>query len=111
MTCLTLWVTAMLLLAEPPGVPAQGPASWTPQIDRALEKFMALDLAPGMAVAVVRGRDVVYLKGFGYADVELGRGVTPQTVFYIASATKPFTGTAVSILETSSTSTGRWPSI
>jgi CubicO group peptidase (beta-lactamase class C family) len=66
--------------------------------------MFALDAAPGMAVVVVRDTQVIYLKGFGYADLEARRAFTPQTVFYIASTTKSFTGLAASILDQSGTS-------
>jgi CubicO group peptidase (beta-lactamase class C family) len=50
---------------------------------------------PGAAVAVVVGDSVVFAKGFGVADIETGAGVTPQTLFRIASTTKMLTSTAV----------------
>src|SRR5215208_4182666 len=43
-------------------------------------------IAPSVAVVVVKDSRVIYLKGFGYADLEAKRPVTPQTVFYIASS-------------------------
>jgi CubicO group peptidase (beta-lactamase class C family) len=49
----------------------------------------------GMAVAVVKGRDTLLLKGYGHADVENQVAVTPQTVFRIGSITKQFTSAAV----------------
>jgi CubicO group peptidase (beta-lactamase class C family) len=68
-------------------------------LDSAVASLFTLDMAPGMAVVVVRGAEVVYLRGFGLADVEAGRRVTPETVFYIASTTKAFTGLAAAILD------------
>ena len=49
----------------------------------------------GIAVAVVKGRDTLLLKGYGYADVENQVPVTPTTVFRIGSLTKQFTSAAV----------------
>ncbi len=49
----------------------------------------------GLAVAVVRGRDTLLLKGYGFADIENQVPVTPQTVFRIGSVTKQFTSAAV----------------
>jgi CubicO group peptidase (beta-lactamase class C family) len=68
-------------------------------IDSAAARFFALNLAPGMAVVVVRGDEVVYLRGFGHADRETARPVTPETIFYIASTTKAFTGLTAAILD------------
>src|SRR5687768_685055 len=79
---------------------AQSPSSTssTSGLDSTLAHLFALDLAPGMSVAVVRDTQVIYAKGFGWADVEARRAVTPQTIFYIASTTKSFTGLAAAML-------------
>lgn len=74
-------------------------ASTTAALDSTLAQLFALDLAPGMAVAVVRDTQLVYAKGFGWADVEARKPVTPQTIFYIASTTKSFTGLAAALLD------------
>jgi CubicO group peptidase (beta-lactamase class C family) len=74
-------------------------ASAASTLDSTLNAIFALDLAPGMAVAVVRDTQVVYAKGFGWADVETRRPVTPETIFYIASTTKSFTGLAAAMLD------------
>jgi CubicO group peptidase (beta-lactamase class C family) len=72
------------------------------EITQKLEPFIAeafaVDLSPGMAVAVIQGRDVVYAQGFGYADLATQRRVTPETMFYIASTTKSFTAFAAALL-------------
>jgi CubicO group peptidase (beta-lactamase class C family) len=53
--------------------------------------------APGLAVAVVKDGQVVYMKGFGLR--KLGGGVvTPETKYAIASTTKAFTTAAMAIL-------------
>lgn len=46
---------------------------------------------PGLAVAIVKGGEVVYAKGFGLRDVENGKPVTADTLFAIGSSTKAFT--------------------
>lgn len=74
-------------------------SSTTAALDSTLTQLFALDLAPGMAVAVVRDTQIIYAKGFGWADVESRRPVTPETIFYIASTTKSFTGLAAAMLD------------
>jgi CubicO group peptidase (beta-lactamase class C family) len=69
------------------------------RIDSVVTALFGLDAAPGMAVVVVRDTVPVYMKGFGYADLESRRPVTSQTVFYIASTTKSFTGLAAAVLD------------
>jgi CubicO group peptidase (beta-lactamase class C family) len=50
----------------------------------------------GATVAVVAGKEVLFTKGYGWADVEVRRPVDPEeTLFRIASVTKLFTFTAV----------------
>lgn len=47
------------------------------------------------AVLVARGDEVLLAKGYGLASRELGVPVTPETVFHLASVSKPFTAAAV----------------
>ena len=53
---------------------------------------------PGAAVAVLRGDTLVFVRGYGLADRERNVPVTPETIFQLASTTKPFTATAVLML-------------
>jgi CubicO group peptidase (beta-lactamase class C family) len=50
---------------------------------------------PGVAVAVVHDDRVLYAAGFGVRDVEAGGAVGPDTVFQIASISKPVSATVV----------------
>jgi CubicO group peptidase (beta-lactamase class C family) len=90
----------MTALATAPMLAAQ-PASAAPQsaIDTTITRLFGLGLAPGLGVVVVRDTQILYMKGFGFADVEARRPFTPQTVFYVASTTKAFTGLAAAILD------------
>lgn len=54
--------------------------------------------APGVAVAVVRRNCVVFLDGLGYADLASRRRIDADSLFYIASSTKAFTGLAAQLL-------------
>jgi CubicO group peptidase (beta-lactamase class C family) len=44
---------------------------------------------PGLAVVILRDTTVVLARGFGFADVEAGVPVTPETPFNVASVAKP----------------------
>ena len=77
------------------------------QTDKILEKELdiyiiqlmkKLPVTPGLAVAVVRGDKVIFVKGFGFRNLKDKLPVTLQTGFYIASTTKSFTGTAAKLL-------------
>jgi CubicO group peptidase (beta-lactamase class C family) len=44
---------------------------------------------PGVSVAVVNGGKIEWARGYGLADVESARPVTPETLFQAASISKP----------------------
>ncbi|WP_461172644.1 serine hydrolase [Arthrobacter sp. Z1-9] len=50
---------------------------------------------PGMAVAVVYRDEVVFSKGFGVREVGKPETITPDTVFQVASVSKPLASTVV----------------
>ena len=48
---------------------------------------------PGLSAAIVRDQQVVWARGFGYADHENRVPATPDTVYHVASVTKTFAAT------------------
>jgi CubicO group peptidase (beta-lactamase class C family) len=62
-------------------------------LDQIVKKDMSKTGVPGVAVAVVHGDEVVYTKGYGVRSTETGEKVTPETVFQIASLSKPVSST------------------
>lgn len=54
--------------------------------------------APGAAVAVMKDGKIVFSKGYGYADLESDRPITPSTIFHVASVSKQFTAFAIAML-------------
>jgi CubicO group peptidase (beta-lactamase class C family) len=67
-------------------------------LDAALNEAMKYWQTPGAAVVIVRGDEVVYLKGFGVKDVNTKQPVTPDTLFAIGSTTKAFVTAAIAML-------------
>jgi CubicO group peptidase (beta-lactamase class C family) len=65
------------------------------QLDRLVTDLMASSGVPGMAVAVVRGDQTVYAKGFGTRLVGTSSPVDADTVFQLASVSKSVGATAV----------------
>jgi CubicO group peptidase (beta-lactamase class C family) len=53
---------------------------------------------PGLSLAVVRGGKVVKARGYGLASVELNAPATADTVYRLASVSKPIVATAVLLL-------------
>ncbi|WP_286058939.1 serine hydrolase domain-containing protein [Bacillus mojavensis] len=65
------------------------------RIDVLIEKQMKESRIPGISVIAVKGNEVVYKKGFGYADEEHNRPVTSSTLFEMGSTSKAFTALGV----------------
>jgi CubicO group peptidase (beta-lactamase class C family) len=64
-------------------------------LDEMMTSFVKQHQVPGAALAVMRGSELVYARGFGFADVEGNRPVEPESLFRIASISKPLTATAI----------------
>ncbi|MBK9715064.1 MAG: beta-lactamase family protein [Kouleothrix sp.] len=64
------------------------------QIDAYIHARMQAAHIPGLALGIIRGKEVVYLKGYGIAGPD-GRHVTPQTPFILGSTSKSFTALAI----------------
>jgi CubicO group peptidase (beta-lactamase class C family) len=92
---------AMAAVAAWPGSPLAQPASrgdledLVPRWKSAMERLHV----PGMAVAVVTADGVVLIHAEGKRDLGGDLPVTPETMFYIASMTKPFVALATVLLD------------
>src|SRR6185312_2572299 len=89
-----------LLAAQPSGSPdrdrAIGPL--IQQIESFIGQGMDKTGVPGLAVAIVYQDKVVYLKGFGVRKAGLQARVDPDTIFQLASVSKPLASTVVANL-------------
>ena len=65
------------------------------RIDSLVNAEVAATPIAGVAIAVVRGRDTIALRGYGLADVENDVPVTADHIFRIGSITKQFTAAAI----------------
>jgi CubicO group peptidase (beta-lactamase class C family) len=54
--------------------------------------------SPGCALAVVKDGNIVYKKGYGIANLELGVPISPESVFYIGSVSKQFVAMCIALL-------------
>jgi CubicO group peptidase (beta-lactamase class C family) len=89
MTCLLCFAPSTVLASPPQAVDPDFAA-----IDKFVETEMGAQRIPGLALGLVKGDQIVYLKGYGIAD-PIERAVTPQTPFIIGSLSKSFTALAV----------------
>ena len=105
--CLRSWGVACLLIAWPSATasddkPKEGEAvvstgrqfAELKSFDELMEGFVRDNELPGAALAVAKDGRLVYARGFGYADVEEKQPVQPESLFRIASISKPFTAVA-----------------
>jgi CubicO group peptidase (beta-lactamase class C family) len=60
------------------------------QLEAGLERLRARWNVPGMAAGVAQSNHIVWEKAFGHADLATKQPVTTDTVFHLASLTKPF---------------------
>jgi CubicO group peptidase (beta-lactamase class C family) len=81
-------------LANPNTDEAVNNISGIERIDAFVTEQIKRHGVPGLALALVDGEQVVFMKGYGKAD-QTGRPITPQTPFILASVSKPITAVAV----------------
>jgi len=99
-----VWLCALVACAPAADdSPEQGPSggesfAQAAEIDAVVEHEMQERGTPGVAVAVVRGGEVLLSKGYGFADLEHQVPVSPQTMFQSGSVGKMFTSAAVMVL-------------
>lgn len=72
-----------------------GRAAAAQAIDSVVAAYLTDGTAAGMSVAVVRGRDTLALKGYGFADLEHDVPTPARAVYEIGSITKQFTAVAM----------------
>ena len=82
-----------------PDIPITGAAvPGMTSYDAVITDFMRKLAIPGGAVAVMRDGQLIYARGFGYADAEKKTPVQPDALFRIASVSKTITATAIMTL-------------
>ena len=81
---------------EPLGYTHVGsPAQSLEEFEGVVERIRTDLKIPGLSAAITKDQKIVWAKGFGYASKEGQIHATPQTVYHLASVTKPFAATIV----------------
>ena len=93
------WRLCAVLTLCPVASPAQraGGDQWASVRDTIRELMTRTNL-PSLSVAVARGGKIVWEEGFGLADRERMIPATPNTMYSLASISKPMTATALMTL-------------
>lgn len=63
--------------------------------DDLMSRIIAEHQVPGAALAISKGQDLIYARGFGYASREDQIAVEPDSLFRVASVSKPLTSMGV----------------
>ncbi|RDC64837.1 serine hydrolase domain-containing protein [Adhaeribacter pallidiroseus] len=66
-----------------------------PEMDQAMEELRQKYQIPGLTLAIVKNEKLVFAKGYGYANVKTNLPVDNQSLFRIASISKPITVVAI----------------
>jgi CubicO group peptidase (beta-lactamase class C family) len=64
-------------------------------IDSKIGTYITQQAVPGLSIAVTKQERLVFAKGYGYADKSTKEPVSPDSLFRIASISKPVTAVAI----------------
>jgi CubicO group peptidase (beta-lactamase class C family) len=88
---------AILIVSATPSIFADGPK--LSGIGAAMQEMIAKNEVAGAVTVVVTKDKVLHLESTGFADLGAKRPMTSDAFFWIASMTKPITGTAILMLQ------------
>jgi CubicO group peptidase (beta-lactamase class C family) len=101
-----VWPLTLALLLAPTAVSAEKANQVTLDqvnaathlLDTFAQELVLREQVPGLSIAIIFQDKVVYLRGFGVREMGKGDPVTEDTVFQIASLSKPINTTVVAAL-------------
>jgi D-alanyl-D-alanine carboxypeptidase len=88
-------VTLGLLILWPKAPPPPNTVTTVAQLEAYMKARVDFGTPPGMSLVVVKNGEMVYRKGFGWADHPQHIAATPQTVYHWWSCTKIVTALAI----------------
>ncbi len=98
LACITVTALASATSLRAADEPKPKPAASLEELDKRLADTFTKGKVPGASVTIVEGNQIVFTKGYGYADVKTKKLVTPETVFRAGSISKSFTSIGVMML-------------
>lgn len=87
----------LLTLATASASPSVAPGDVKAKVDAVFREYDRSD-SPGCALGVYRDGRILYERGYGMSNLELGVANSPQSVFDIGSTSKQFTAFAIHLL-------------
>ena len=95
---LTGWVLVSAQAQGVPGVTLEQVQQAVAATEELVRAEIEAGVVPGIAIGVVFQDKLVYARGFGVRDTQTGEPVDPDTVFQLASVSKPISSTVLASL-------------
>jgi CubicO group peptidase (beta-lactamase class C family) len=92
--CLFLLLCSVTAAQTPAPISGQPVASLS-QLDTIMQTYMTQYNSPGASLAVTVDGRLVFARGYGYAKVDTGEFVQPDSLYRIASNSKPITAAGI----------------
>ncbi len=91
-----LAVLSNVAIAKAQSIPISGDAvPGFETLDQSAVSFMQQYGIPGMTLAITKSGRLIFARGYGFADVDTRTAVAPDSLFRLASVSKPLTATAI----------------
>ena len=91
--CIALTLVSGSAVSADPAAPSEVDRRRLARFEKQVDQIRTRLRIPGMSAVIVRDQQVLWSKGFGFADVENKVPATPQTLYHVASLTKTFAAT------------------
>jgi CubicO group peptidase (beta-lactamase class C family) len=89
-------ISPLVAVAMAPVPVRSAPDKYADRLEPVITQALKEQKMPGFAIGVIENGQLIYSRGFGVMKVgEPSRPITPQTLFHMASITKPFVATAI----------------
>ena len=88
-------LTAGLLTLAMPAQAAEADQAQLQRFEQAVDRTRDRLRIPGLSAVIIEDQKVLWMKGFGFADLENKVPATPDTLYSIASLTKTFGATLI----------------
>jgi len=65
------------------------------RLDEKIKSFVVENKIPGLAIAIVKNNELYFANAYGVKNIDTKEPVTTESIFHMASVSKPFTATAI----------------
>lgn len=96
---LLVWIAALNMMLANAQTTYKIPEQARKVIDSTYQALLKKNKAVGVSIAIVENGEIVYAKGYGFADIANKVPATEQTIYRIGSCTKSFTALSMMQLQ------------